>query len=287
MPLLVCVHSWSAHFDKYDGLNELIQGAVRRGWAVISPEFRGPNSRPEACASDLATQDVLDAVAFAERQTLVDRRRIYLVGGSGGGHMSLMMAQRAPRLWAGVSAWVPITDLAAWHGFCKQCGFGYAAMIEACCGGPPDKPEAKEQYRLRSPIEWLGRAKGLPIDLNAGIRDGHGGAAVPISHTLNAFNALARINGFVDKVLPTEAVLEMTSAGRVVAALASERVDEPGRRHRVLFRRSAGPVRVTLFDGGHEIDPGPALAWLDQQVRREPGVASSSAPASQPGERRP
>jgi poly(3-hydroxybutyrate) depolymerase len=286
VPLLVCVHSWSAHFDGFDGLNELVRGAADRGWAVISPEFRGPNSRPQACASALAMQDVLDSVAFAERQASIDRSRIYLVGGSGGGHMALTMAQRAPRLWAGVSAWVPISDLAAWHAFCKQSGFDYAAMIEASCGGSPDKPEAKEQYRLRSPIYRLDGAKGVPIDLNAGIRDGHGGAAVPISHTLNAFNALARVNGFADKVLPNEAIAEMTSTARVTASLADERVDEPGRRHRVLFRRSAGPVRVTLFDGGHEIDPEPALAWLARQVR-EDTAAPSSAPASQPQEQRP
>jgi hypothetical protein len=38
-------------------------------------------------------------------------------------------------------AWVPITDLAAWHAFSRQQGNRYAGMMEACFGGPPDTPE--------------------------------------------------------------------------------------------------------------------------------------------------
>ena len=33
----------------------------------IAPDFRGPNIRPEACASKLAIQDVLDAVEYAKK----------------------------------------------------------------------------------------------------------------------------------------------------------------------------------------------------------------------------
>ena len=50
----------------------------------------------------------------------MDDKRIYLVGISGGGQMALIMAGRAPNVWAGVSAWVPIADLAEWHDFCKK-----------------------------------------------------------------------------------------------------------------------------------------------------------------------
>ena len=72
----------------------------------------------------------MDAIAYARSTTAVDARRIYLIGGSGGGHMALMMAQAAPELWAGVSAWVPISDLAAWHAFSKQQGSSYFKMLE-------------------------------------------------------------------------------------------------------------------------------------------------------------
>jgi hypothetical protein len=36
----------------------------------------------------------------------------------------------------------------------------------------------------------------------------------------------------------------------------------------VLFRRESGMVRVTVFDGGHEIIHHAALAWLAAQQKR-------------------
>ena len=112
VPLLVTLHTWSNGYDQCKGY---LAHARERQWVMVAPDFRGPNSRPEACASELAVQDVLDAVAYAQQHSRVDRARIYVVGGSGGGHMALMMAARAPRVWAAVSAWVPISDLGAWN----------------------------------------------------------------------------------------------------------------------------------------------------------------------------
>lgn len=277
IPLLVSLHSWSTNYKQYGCLNDVIRGCRQRGWIFISPNFRGPNNRPEACASELAVQDVLDAVDYARKMAPVDERRIYLYGGSGGGHMSLVMAHRAPRLWAAVSAWVPITDLAEWHRFCKREGLGYAGMMEACCGGPPGSATIDRHYKQRSPIFHLPRAKSLAIDLNAGIHDGHGGASVPISHTLNAFSVLAQANGYPDRVLSDRDIRTMTQDELVPSHLAQESVDEVGREHKILFRRTAGPVRVTIFDGGHTTDPPAALEWLASQTRK------SNPPTSRPG----
>jgi hypothetical protein len=44
-------------------------------------------------------------------------------------------------------------------------------------------------------------------------------------------------------------------------------VDEPGRKRAVLLRRTAGAVRLTIFDGAHESDFPPALVWLAQQEK--------------------
>ena len=110
----------------------------RRGWILIAPNFRGPNDHPDACASDEAVQDVIDSVDSAKRNALVDEKRVYLLGSSGGGFMSLMMAVRAPQLWTAVSVWVPITDLVAWHEFSKATGpewnNKYDKMMEAFGG---------------------------------------------------------------------------------------------------------------------------------------------------------
>ncbi|MBL9211223.1 MAG: prolyl oligopeptidase family serine peptidase [Opitutaceae bacterium] len=264
-PLLVHLHSWSSRLGEV----ALARDCAKRGWAFVSPNFRGPNNRPEACGSRVAIQDVLDAVAHARRATAVDPRRIYLIGGSGGGHMALMMAQAAPGIWAGVSAWVPITDLSAWHAFSKQKGSRYHTMMEQACGGPPGTPATDAEYRARSPLFFLERAKGVPIDLQVGIRDGHEGS-VPVSHALRAFNALAAANGHSARALPAADIEFITAQARLPEALAAEKVDEPHRRRPVLFRRTAGPVRLTIFDGAHESDFAPAVRWLAEQSRPLP-----------------
>lgn len=264
-PLLVHLHSWSARL----GEASLAKECLKRGWAFLSPNFRGPNRRPEACGSRLAIQDVLDAVAYARRATAVDTRRIYLIGGSGGGHMALMMAQAAPELWAGVSAFVPITDLAAWHAFSQQQGSAYFKMLEQSCGGPPGTPATDAEYRARSPLFTLARAAGVPIDIQVGIRDGHQGS-VPVLNSLRAFNALAVANGQGGQALDAAAMATIARDARIPDGLATESLEETGRKRAVLFRRSAGPVRLTIFDGAHESDFPPAVRWLAQHEKPSP-----------------
>ncbi len=260
-PLLVFLHSWSADYKSTEALKEALDASRERGWVFLSPNFRGPNNRPQACASELAVQDILDAVAFARKRARIDGRRIYVLGGSGGGHMALMMASRAPELWAAVSAWVPITDLAAWHASSKRAGSRYFAMLEQCCGGPPGSPGVSAEYRARSPLFSLTRARSVRIAIDAGIRDGHEGS-VPISHSLLAFNALAEANGDESRMLSPAEIHEFTKHARVPQQLNNEVEDEPGRRHKVLFRRTAGPVRLTIFDGAHAIDVRTGMNWL-------------------------
>ena len=190
VPLLVHLHSWSARYNNSNNFEDIRAEAQRRGWAFVSPDFRGVNDHPEACGSELAVQDVLDAVEWMKKQTGIDERRIYLAGSSGGGYMALMMAGRAPDVWAAVSAWVPISDLGAWHEFSKQQKSRYAKMMEGCFGAVPTHGNAAQQVRRRSPVFFLGLAKGLPLDIQTGIRDGHEGS-VPVSHSLRAFNAVA------------------------------------------------------------------------------------------------
>jgi len=263
-PLMVALHTWSADYRQAASAAYLA-ACKRRGWVLIHPNFRGPNHRPEACASDLAVQDVLDAVAYARAHASVDPGRIYLCGASGGGFMSLTMAHRAPDVWAGVSAWVPISDLAAWHRHCTAQKLGYAQDIERSCGGSPSQ-ETEAEYRRRSPLFHLAAARGVPIDLNAGIHDGHLGS-VPISHALYAYNALARANGHPEAALTEEQIAVMTQERRVPEALANENEGAPYRKGRILFRRQAGPVRITLFEGGHESDEEAAAEWLAEQTR--------------------
>jgi poly(3-hydroxybutyrate) depolymerase len=264
-PLLVALHTWSGDYRQTMSL-PYWRWCAENDWVFIHPDFRGPDNNPQAEGSPAALQDVLDAVAWARRTAAVDSTRIYLVGVSGGGYMSLLTAGRHPEIWAGVSAWVPITDLASWY---EECAGGekaqprYAADIVAACGGPPGQSaEVDSQYRSRSPLTFLAAAAGLPLDLNAGIHDGHSGS-VPVSHSLHAFNVLAAASGLPESALSQARIDWFVSREQVPPELAGEApADSLYGDRRVLFRRAAGPARVTIFEGGHEIVYRAALSWL-------------------------
>lgn len=263
VPLVVGLHTWSGDYRQLY-MPAIEAWCAEQGWAYIHPDFRGPSWTPEATGSDLAVADILDAVAWARTAAAIDGRRIYLVGGSGGGFHALLMAGRAPEVWAGVSAWVPISDLAAWYHECRARQFGYAEHIVRSCGGAPgSSPAVDEQLRRRSPLTWLAQARGLPLDINAGIHDGHRGS-VPVSHSLRAFNAVAAAG----EAVAEDDIRFMVEHEAVPAALQDTGlIDDSYGARRVLFRRHSGAARVTLFEGGHEVVESAARAWLSRQCR--------------------
>jgi dipeptidyl aminopeptidase/acylaminoacyl peptidase len=183
IPLVVALHSWSAERSNQQCLLEF---CVKRGWALLLPEFRGPNidSNPrvtQACGSTLARQDIIDAVDYVGTNYSIDTEHIFLLGGSGGGHMALMMAAYRPELWAAVSAWCPITDLVKWHQFYGD-GNSYALHIESCCGGTPGASDAVDlEYQTRSPISYLDELMKAKLFIHHGRMD----VLVPYSHTLD------------------------------------------------------------------------------------------------------
>ena len=262
-PLLVGLHTWSGDY-KQGSSAVYANWCIEKKWNFIHPNFRGPNRRPEATGSELAVQDILSAVDYAKKNGAVDERRIYLVGASGGGYAALLMAGRAPELWAGVSAWVPISDLAKWHAETTKRKLKYAREIELSIGGKPlPGTKAAAEAKKRSAITCLARAKGMALDINAGINDGHNGS-VPINHSLEAFNVLA-----VEKDrIGAEEISEFVKTAKVPAALkGQELVDATYGKKVVLFRRKSGTARVTIFQGGHELISEAALQWLAKQKR--------------------
>ncbi len=179
VPLLVGLHSWS--FGRFNQQKNMLPLCRERQWALLLPEFRGPNlaANPralETCGSVLARQDIVDAVDFVLGGYSLAPRKIMLLGGSGGGHMALMMAAYRPQLWAAVSAWCPITDLAAWH---RQ--ERYVQHLEACCGGKPGDSAAVNQiYFDKSPVNYAADIARANIFVHHGRFD----SSVPYSHTM-------------------------------------------------------------------------------------------------------
>ena len=263
-PLLVGLHSWSSDYRQAN--TSYGQWAVNHDWHFIHPNFRGRNRTPSSMGSELAVQDILSAVSWARQQGNVDPNRIYVIGASGGGYASLLMAGRAPELWAGVSAWVPISDLVKWHAETAARKLRYAGEIEAALGGHKPVPGTPAHAMLETLGHYLhGRARGVNLDINAGITDGHNGS-VPISHSLEAFNVLAA----PEDRLRTALISEFVKTAKVPEGLRKETaVDASYGRKSVLFRRKSGAARITIFQGGHEIIPEAGLQWLAKQVRKE------------------
>jgi dienelactone hydrolase len=264
VPLLVSLHSWSANLEQRNEPLEKL--ANERGWICLQPNFRGRNDHPEACASEIAQQDILDAVGWAKENYAIDSSRIYLTGNSGGGHMTMMMVGRYPNVWAAASAWVGISDLAAWHE--KHAGTKYGDMMEKVCGGKPgDSNAIDEQYRKRSPLTYLKNAVSVPLDIAAGVHDGYKGS-VPVRHSLDAFNAIAQADG---SPLITEDEIQQISrpGGRLDSPQSGDTIEDASFSREIHLRRHTKNARVTIFEGGHEGIATAAIAWLERHVRND------------------
>ncbi|MBO7721039.1 MAG: alpha/beta fold hydrolase [Kiritimatiellae bacterium] len=285
-PLLVELHSWSFGIVRDGKPNSSLFGRCREaGWAVICPNFRGPNNTPAACGSPLAVQDVVDAVAYAKAHAAIDDDRVYLIGSSGGGMMTLLTAGRHPEIWAGCYAACPISDLARWHAESASAGGwrdNYARMMEKSCGGTP--AEKPDEYAVRSPLTHLAAARraGTPVDICEGIHDGHSGS-VPVGHSIRAFNILADEGSRI-----SDADLDFFERNeKTPPSLAGEWKDPFfGPKIRIHFRRASANVRLTLFEGGHAGNYGAAFEWLSRQRRGRradwsvPSAGRGSADAS-------
>lgn len=271
VPLVVGLHTWSLDVHRDTHCKSLQREAKRLGWALIGPNFRGPNSTPQGCGSDLAVQDIVDAVEYAKTKVKIDTSRFYIIGGSGGGHMALLMAGRHPEIFAAAAAFCPITDLARWHAESleKHPGRGarYARMMESACCGAPSKNAG--EYAHRSPLAWLRKAReaGVPVYVATGIHDGWKGS-VPVGHSIRAFNALCR---------PADAVSEddirfIEAEQNIPGSLKSESCADPfyPAKMRIHFRRTSDNVRLTLFEGTHAMNFPAGLDFLKRQKKGVP-----------------
>ena len=281
VPLIVGLHTWSGDYKQLSHYKTVFDYARKSGWAFVGPNFRGPNSTPKGCGSDFAVQDIVDAVNYAKGKVRIDASRVYIIGGSGGGHMTLLMLGRHPEIFAAGAAFCPITDVARWHADSLADhpgrGKGYARMLESACGGRPD--EKPEEYAHRSPLTWLARARAqkVPAYICTGIHDGWRGS-VPVGHSFRAFNALAEEG---DRI--SEEDIAYFEANQAVPPSLASKWPDPfySEKTRIHFRRTSGLARLTIFEGGHG---GPFSAGFDFLSRQRKGApADWSLPSSAGG----
>ena len=267
VPLVVGLHTWSGELKYKDHYAPALSYAMKHGWAFVGPNFRGPNKTPEACGSDLAVQDVVDAVEAACRSVMVDRSRIYVLGASGGGHMALLLRGRHPGLFAAVVAFCPISDLARWWGDSRESHPGrnkaYADMLESSCGGTPS--ERAGEYARRSPLTWLSKpsvaAARVPTYICTGIHDGWRGS-VPVGHAIRAYNALASAK---DRVSEDDiSFIEANQAVPPALEFKGEDAFFP-ESLRIHMRKTSRAVRLTVFEGAHDGNYAAGFDFLSRQ----------------------
>ena len=178
-PLLVGLHTWS--YDRFNQMEKLLPVAEKYDFNLLLPEFRGPNlvdnpKAAEACGSDLAIQDIKDAMDYAVREAGADPDHVLLFGESGGGHMALMMAGRWPEYFEAIAASVPITDLKKWADY----NHNYRPHILACCSN--DEAEMAK----RSPMSYVDTIARANLKIFHGKYD----VSVPFTHSTELFNAI-------------------------------------------------------------------------------------------------
>jgi poly(3-hydroxybutyrate) depolymerase len=96
-----------------------------------------------------------------------DSDRVYAVGGSMGGHETLLLMGRHPRLLAGAVAFDSVTDFALRYQQFPRANKGrmLQALARVEVGGTPQtNPQA---YRLRSPTHWIREIarSGVPLQM--------------------------------------------------------------------------------------------------------------------------
>ena len=178
-PLLVGLHTWS--YNRFNQINNMLPYSKKYNFNLLLPEFRGNNLKSnsnctQACGSEYAKQDIKDAIDYFVAQGKVDAENIFLLGLSGGGHMSLLMAGYCPEYFKAVGAFVPITDLKQWVIENEH----YREHVMACCSY--DEGEMTK----RSPISYLNSIAKSNTKLFHGKYD----PVVPFTHSMEFYKKM-------------------------------------------------------------------------------------------------
>ncbi len=198
-PLLVGLHTWS--YDRFNQIKNMLPVAEEHDFNLLLPEFRGKNlaENPhcrEACGSELAKQDIQDAIDYVIAHENVDPENVFLLGLSGGGHMALLMAGKCPEYFKAIGAFVPITDLRDWIEESKS----YRPRVIACCG------EDEQELLKRSPIYYLDTIAKANLKIFHGKFD----SVVPVMHSIKFFNMM------MDKYPKSNVYLDVFDGGHQI-----------------------------------------------------------------------
>ena len=247
-PLVVELHSWSNSADSQKGM--IATQVHAKNWNFIFPNFRGVNNQPKACCSDFVLSDIDEAIDWALKNMQVDRKQIYIVGYSGGGYATFAAYLRSRHNIRGFSAWVPISDLEAWHAECVERNNKYVPEIVQCIG--TSEVFDTQKARARSPLFWKtppNKRKNSILQIYAGVHDGHTGP-VPISQSINFYNKL--LQDTHEKDSSRYVSTEDASVLLKTRSFSPSSLEKLGERT-ILYQKSSKNIHLTVFEGSHEI----------------------------------
>jgi dipeptidyl aminopeptidase/acylaminoacyl peptidase len=149
-----------------------IQALVDAGYAVAGVNYRGSTGYGIAFRERLIgdpffpeSEDVLACLDTLIADGVADEDEAFLAGWSWGGCLACLNEGLHPDRWRAVFAGVPAGDLVAAHWAAMPT---IRALDVALFGGDPD--EARELYRERDPMTYVGKAKA-PVLVIAGEQD--------------------------------------------------------------------------------------------------------------------
>lgn len=248
-PLIVSLHTWSSDYTQFDSMNVF---SVARGFNYIHPNFRGANNHKDACCSDLVIADIDASIDYALNHANVDTSRIFVIGVSGGGYATLAMFMRSKHRIKKFSSWVPLVDLTKWYEESKIRKLKYSQDILGCTESTEGMLNRKIALE-KSPIYWetpTEKLKYSRLEIYTGVYDGMtGNGTIPITHSINFYNKLLKDLKEQDssKYVSNSEKLTLLEHRKPLSNYGSI----AGRT--VVLVKKSNNIRLTLFEGGHEI----------------------------------
>lgn len=255
-PLVVSLHQWSGRYYSPDPLSLLCQA---KDINYIHPDFRGTDPSLQNSMIEPMMDDLEDAIAYAINHGKVDTSNIYMIGMSGGGYATLCAFMRSPVNIKKFSAWVPVTDLLAWHDELFIRGLKYKDQNLELNDGEVQKIN-KQEYRDRSPMYWntpVDKLQETKVTIYAGIYDGILGS-IPISHSINFYNKLLSDLGVEDS---SGYVSDMEKLRLLETRKPLKKIGVIGEREICLLKQH-NQLKLVIFTGGHELLASQALDEL-------------------------
>ncbi len=262
-PLIISLHTWSSNYQQKDTIVNL---CIEKGYNYIHPDFRGGNTKPEACGSDLVISDIDDAISWAMANTKTDPENIHVIGVSGGGYATVLTYMRSKHRIRSFSAWAGLYNLIDWYHESLGRKARYAGDAAASTSGNRDIFNM-EEAKKRSPFfmqKTVTDRSNSRLSIYCGIHDGYTGS-VPISHSLNFYNKLvADINPEAKfSLIPTEYINTMVRERSLPGG--GDQGMLLGRK--IIYKNNyQDKVSITVFEGGHEMLPGDVLAHIPSRT---------------------